>query len=194
MRRRVMKCAVLLGVVLLVGGCSGDGPSAERRPTGMASTAICHLKFDVPHGHFTRFEVAPGSSWWATYAVLSNPCSGPIALRGIKVRGPLSPGPSLTGRTMAILVHGSEPRDAFWPSSEIRSGSDIGGLTFKPGDKYQLAAEVELSANAVSAQRIPLVSLEYSVGTSPEHADLGPDIGFCACAVPPAKGTPSSAR
>lgn len=158
-------------------GCSTQSIPSPVAPSTAAGAACDQLATVGTGGdyEYTRYQARPGSTWWVTYAVLSNPCDEPIQLVELQPGGPLSGADAQwTGRAGAATP--AHVVTALWVSSTATTPAPVGGREVTPGARVQVIAEVR-QGPGTDPHRAPALTLTTRTGHGAQsQLELAPHV------------------
>ncbi|MGW5240551.1 hypothetical protein ACWEOW_16600 [Monashia sp. NPDC004114] len=132
-------------------------------------------------GTVTRFAAAPGSTWWVTYTVISNPCDQPAKLTGLRLGGQ-QPGSGAvwSGDSKVQVLKEGEIPNAILPGG-TSSGPSVAGYTIPPSQRVEVVALVTAGGGTDMSHRVPALRLGLTDGGGADELLLAPDLRLCAC-------------
>lgn len=146
-----------------------------------ATTAPCLIDSRPPGGTITRYAAAPGTTWWATYTVLVNPCESDAKLTGITFDG-AQPGSNATwtGEARVRVLPEGAVANAILPGA-TDGGTQLAGYTLKSHQSVEVAARIKTGGATDVAHRVPVLKVAFDDAGGADELRLAPDLRLCAC-------------
>lgn len=174
----------LLAAAMILGGCTAQAPTTEVSPQPVSSptTAAClGLTDETGEAAYIKYEIAPGSTWDVTVALLRNRCTEAVTITALDLDGP-----ALSQTLVGVFATRVTSRDGI-TMVEQPSAADVPvavPLTVPPDALVHIGARVRVAALSEPTATPGLrISTTVTAGAT-STATLRSKVQLCSCTMP----------